>query len=222
MSAHIQGWKVTYFQPISGVGHIIDPTLLSEGPPPPPHLTVFGNNVTNIQQPQPPSFVRSPSLPDFSMPSSCAPSPTPVYDKNTQPPSQPPSSQKCGPKPSIFSNAAIDKARTSIRLFPKKRTFEESIIDISKYVSIILVSIKLIELNHRENIQAMDAHAVENHKFKMHKLLLKKFQGGLWSYEDYHEQIKKLDAPRSDSSQSSSPPWNVEEKNSLPGDSEDL
>ena len=73
----------------------------------------------------------------------------------------------CGPKPSIFSNAAIDKARTSIRLFPKKRTFEESIIDISKYVSIILVSIKLIELNHRENIQAMDAHAVENHKFKM-------------------------------------------------------
>ena len=128
----------------------------------------------------------------------------------------------CGPKPSIFSNAAIDKARTSIRLFPKKCTFEESIIDISKYVSIILVSIKLIELNHRENIQAMDAHAVENHKFKMHKLLLKKFQGDLWSYEDYHEQIKKLDAPRSDSSQSSSPPWNVEEKNSLPGDSEDL
>ena len=146
MSAHIQGWKVTYFQPISGVGHIIDPTLLSEGPPPPPHLTVFGNNVTNIQQPQPPSFVQSPSPPDFSMPLSHAPSPTPVYDENTEPPS----SQKCGPKLSIFSNAAIDKARTSIKLLPKKRTFEESIIDISKFVSIILVSIKLIELNQRE------------------------------------------------------------------------
>ena len=69
---------------------------------------------------------------------------------------------------------------------------------------------------------AMDARAVEDHKFKMHKLLLKKFQGGLWSYEDYHEQIKKLDAPRSASTQSSSPAWNVEEKNSLPDDSEDL
>ena len=148
MSAHIQGWKVTYFQPISGVGHIIDPTLLSEGPPPPPHLTVFGNNVTNIQQPQPPSFVQSPSPPDFSMPLSHAPSPTPVYDENTQPPSQSPSSQKRGPKALIFSNAAIDKTRTSIKLLLKKRTFEESIIDIFKYVSIILVSMKLT----RENI----------------------------------------------------------------------
>jgi hypothetical protein len=80
------------------------------------------------------------------MPLSHAPSPTPVYDENTEPPS----SQKCGPKLSIFSNAAIDKARTSIKLLPKKRTFEESIIDISKFVSIILVSIKLIELNQRE------------------------------------------------------------------------
>ena len=162
-----QGQKVTYFQPPSGVGHIIDPALLSEGPPPPPYLTVFGNNVTNIQQPQPPSFVQSLSLPDFSTPSSRAPSPTPVYDENTQPPSQPPSSQKRGPKALIFSNAAIDKTRTSIKLLLKKRTFEESIIDIFKYVSIILVSIKLIELNHRENIQAMDACAVEDHKFKM-------------------------------------------------------
>ena len=110
-----QGQKVTYFQPPSGVGHIIDPTLLSEGPPPPPHLAVFGNNVTNIQQPQPPSLVQSPSLPDLSTPSSHPPLPTPVYDENTQPPSQPPSSQKCGPKPSIFSNAVIDKARTSIK-----------------------------------------------------------------------------------------------------------
>ena len=170
-----QGRKVTYFQPPSGIGHIIDPALLSEGPPLPPHLTVFGNDVTNIQQPQPPSFVRSPSPPDFSTPLSRTPSPTPVYDENTQPPSQPPSSRKHGPKPSIFSNAAIDKARTSIKLLPKKRTFEESIIDISKYVSIILVSIKLIELNHRENIRAMDACAAEDHKFKMCKLLLEEF-----------------------------------------------
>ena len=68
----------------------------------------------------------------------------------------------------------------------------------------------------------MDACAVENRKFKMHKLLLEEFQEGLWSHEDYREQIKKLDAPGSASSQSSSPPWNVEEKNSLPDDSEDL
>jgi hypothetical protein len=129
-----QGCKVTYFQPPDGVtGHIIDPMLLSEGPPPPPHLLVFGNNVTNAPQPQlqPPSFARSTSPPAFSTPS-CAPSPIPVSDENVLPPSQPPPSQKRGPKPSLFSHAAIDKAQASIKLLPKKCTFEESMIDISK------------------------------------------------------------------------------------------
>ena len=86
----------------------------------------------------------------------------------------------------------IDKARTSIKWLPKKRTFEESIIDISEYVSIILVSIKLFELNHKENIWAMDAHAVEDHKFKMCKLLLEEFQEGLWSREDCYDTGKYI------------------------------
>ena len=46
----------------------------------------------------------------------------------------------------------------------------------------------------------MDAHAAEDRKFKMHKLLLEEFREGLWSHEDYCEQIKKLDAPGSASS----------------------
>ena len=62
----------------------------------------------------------------------------------------------------------------------------------------------------------------EDRKFKMRKLLLEAFREGLWSYEDYREQINKQGAPGSSSSRSSSPPWNVEEKNSLPDDSEDL
>ena len=215
-----QGRKVTYFQPPDGVGHIIDPSLLTEGPPQPPHLWVFSSNITNMRPPQSPPFVQSASLPAFSTPSH-APSPIPIGDKNAEPPSQPPP-QKHGPKPSLFSDAAMDKARASIKLLPKKHTFEESIIDISKYVSVIVLSIKLIELNHRENIRAMDARAAEDRKFKMRKLLLEEFREGLWSREDYRKQIKKLDSSGSASSRSSSPPWDVEEKGSLPDDDEDL
>jgi hypothetical protein len=80
----------------------MDPMLLSEGPPPPPHLLVFGNNVTNALQPQlqPPSFSRSASPPAFSTPSHAL-SPIPVSDENVPPPSQPPPSQKRRPKPTL-------------------------------------------------------------------------------------------------------------------------
>jgi len=96
-----QGWKVTYFQPSNGIGYIIDPSLLSKGPP--PHLLVFGNNATNMQQPQSPLFVWLLSPPDLSIPSSCAQSPIPVGDGNASPPSQPPSSQSVDLNPHYSS-----------------------------------------------------------------------------------------------------------------------
>jgi hypothetical protein len=39
----------------------------------------------------------------------------------------------------------------------------------------------------------MNTCTAEEHRFKMCKLLLEEFREGLWSREDYHEQIKKLD-----------------------------
>ena len=72
----------------------------------------------------------------------------------------------------------------------------------------------------------MDARAAEERKFKMRQLLLEEFWEGLWSREDDCEQIKMLDAPNTapsqSASQSASPPWDVEDGDSLPENNEGL
>jgi hypothetical protein len=149
----LQGRKVTYFQPPGGFphpGHIIDPALLNDELPTSHLVSVFGNYITNVQQQQyqlspPLSFTWSASLPDCLTPPHAL-TPITVIDKNAPPPSQ-----KCGPKPSLLSTAAMDKARASIKLLLKKCTFEESIIDVSKYVFLVLWYV-YDQLNYIERI----------------------------------------------------------------------
>ena len=68
----------------------------------------------------------------------------------------------------------------------------------------------------------MNAHAVEECKFKMHKLLLEEFREGLWSRENYRVEIKKLGAPNPAPAQSASPLWGIEDGDSLPADDDGL
>ena len=122
-----QGHKITYFQPPDSA---IDPALCDlEQPFNTVHI--FVDNTTNVPLPRVP-----PTAPIVSSPPLSAPSHVSSFafaDENVPLPSQ-----KCGPKPSPFSDDAMEKARASIKLLPKKRTFEESIINLSKFVSHLL------------------------------------------------------------------------------------
>ena len=123
-----QWCKITYFQPPDSA---IDPALRDlEQPFNTVH--VFGDNTTNVPLPRVPPTAPIVSLPPLSAPSHVS-SFAFADDENVPLPSQ-----KCGPKPSPFSNDAMEKARASIKLLPKKRTFEESIIDLSNCVSHLL------------------------------------------------------------------------------------
>jgi hypothetical protein len=118
------GRRVVFMQPPDD--SVIDPVLRDQELP--NSIRLFGNNITNDSLPTAgnaatiqPATPQRENVPPLRM--TTAPS-TPLS-----------SSQKQVPKLSTATEIAMQKARESIKLIPKKCSFEEGILEIQEYVS---------------------------------------------------------------------------------------
>ena len=64
---------------------------------------------------------------------------------------------------------------------------------------------------------------------KKRRLLLEEFKAGIWTRAEYHKEVRDLDgrpapatAESSTSGRSSSPRWQIEDKDQLPQEDEDI
>lgn len=105
------GRRVTYMQPPDD--HI-DPAI-RDIPPTHPAARAFGTDIAND------IFTRDESQ---APPSTPFRTPTPAAG----------SSSARGPRAPVFSTAAIKKAKKTISIVPRKRSFEESMVEIAGYV----------------------------------------------------------------------------------------
>ena len=66
------------------------------------------------------------------------------------------------------------------------------------------------------------AHAEEEHKTKKRKLLLSKFQAGVWTRNEYWAEVCKLKGSSTPAAtRSPSPDWDIDMNGSLPHESSD-
>ncbi|KAF7972866.1 hypothetical protein HWV62_16910 [Athelia sp. TMB] len=197
------GRRVTYMQPPDDQ---IDPALSDIPPTQPPASRAFGTDIANDIL-----------TPDVSQapPSTPFRTPTPAASQ----------SSARGPRAPVFSTAAIENAKKAISIVPKKRSFEESIIEIAGHVLFLsaLLFPPLTKL-YRNNIKAMDARAREDRDVRKQELLLQEFKAGIWSRGEYRRELKKLKrevtpepvpSEPSASPREPSPEWQVNENGSL-------
>ncbi|KAG1902386.1 uncharacterized protein F5891DRAFT_978702 [Suillus fuscotomentosus] len=90
-----------------------------------------------------------------------------VDDKENDPPA---SSQST---PTSMTN--LNKARQHISKVPKKRTLDETLIDMQK-----------------ASLDAINARATADRQPQEHQMLLKEFEAGIWNVEEYREKIREL------------------------------
>jgi len=120
-------------------------------------VRLFGDNLTNTT----PSRVPSPSPPPASQALSPPPA-TPVSLSHSS--GVLATGSRCGPKPSLLSENMMQAARDSIKLVPKKRSFEEGILELQK-----------------ENIRSIEKRDSNQLKLKKRKLLLEELKLGVWT-----------------------------------------
>ncbi|KAF7427787.1 hypothetical protein PC9H_007002 [Pleurotus ostreatus] len=95
-------------------------------------------------------------------------------DDDTPPPPTPSQSRK-GPKVSHLSDEALNKAKASIQVVPKKRSFEESIIDVQM-----------------QQIKQLADRADADRNVKIRKLMLKELELGVMTPAQYRRRLKKM------------------------------
>ena len=117
-----QGCRIVYHQPVDDSN--IDPVLRNLTPGA-NTVRLFGDNLTNTT----PSRVPSPSPPPGSQALSPPPA-TPVALSRSS--GVLATGSRRGPKPSLLSENMMQAARDSIKLVPKKRSFEEGILELQK------------------------------------------------------------------------------------------
>lgn len=114
----------------------IDPVLLAMereqfSPPAEPPMPL---TPVNVGHPPPGVHVSDPLARHFGTNTTNTPASSQALADSDTPPPPTPSQPKRGPRVSHLSDEALDKAKASIQVVPKKRSFEESIIDVQMYV----------------------------------------------------------------------------------------
>jgi hypothetical protein len=192
--------------------HFIDPQLFSPAPAPPATPCANSQNSSTVT----PSRVFGSDITSMvnEVPASQLPqAPTPGI-KNTpvQTPARP-------PKSSTFSKDILDKARASIQAVPKKRTLGETLMDIQRYAqSVLSLSILFSHLRHRENVAALREESQQKLMMSKRQQLLEEFKLGIWTKEQYVQQVLALEGGVSDVAHPSkcqrtreySPDWDIE------------
>ncbi|KAI5985954.1 hypothetical protein EDD15DRAFT_2200333 [Pisolithus albus] len=95
--------------------------------------------------------------------------------ENSPVPPQPSATPIGKQKPSSFSSGSIDKAKQRISLVPKKRSFEETLLDMQ-----------------RANLEAVNSRARAEMCMQEHQMLLKEFEAGIWTREEYKRKLMEL------------------------------
>lgn len=165
----------------------IDPSLAQASvPPSPAPLTPsgsesFGTDFTNFYE--------------AGTSSSSAPTPTPVPTAATPP---------------TASQHAIEKMKANIRVASKKRAFMDEMLDVTKYVSWLVIVNTLMTLD-RENMQFLRADAAQKRINDQCAMLLSELQAGVWTPEEYKKMVKDLTNPTPAKRQrQDSPEWTEE------------
>lgn len=70
----------------------------------------------------------------------------------------------------------------------------------------------------RENIRSIERRNSEALVVKKRKLLLDEYREGMWTREEYREQVAKLERQADPRERSPSPQWDIENGGSLPTD----
>ncbi|KAG1728874.1 uncharacterized protein EDB91DRAFT_1060292 [Suillus paluster] len=106
----------------------------------------------------------------------------PLYDVNDKENDPPPSSQstptpttKRALKSSSMLQDSLTKARQRISKVPKKRTLDETLINMQK-----------------ASLDAINARATAERKLQERQLLLKEFEARIWDVDEYHEKLREL------------------------------
>ncbi|KAF8833669.1 hypothetical protein BDN67DRAFT_1017292 [Paxillus ammoniavirescens] len=106
-----------------------------------------------------------------------------VVEKENIPPLPPSQSQpdpstplRTAPRSLTMSQDSVLKAKEHIQKVPKKRTIEDTLIDI-----------------HKSNTDAINARTREELIVKKHQLLLEEFKAGVWNREEYREKLRQLE-----------------------------
>ena len=104
---------------------------------------------------------------------------------------------KRGPKPSSFSSSlseSVEKAKERIAKIPKKCSFEDTLMDLQQYVYLLSVLSSLCLHFNRANLDAINAYADQEGIVQERQMLLKEYEAGIWSVEEYQEKVHELSA----------------------------
>ncbi|KAI5989217.1 hypothetical protein F5J12DRAFT_785521 [Pisolithus orientalis] len=90
---------------------------------------------------------------------------------------------------------SVLKAKEHIQKVTKKCTIEDTLMDI-----------------HKSNTDAINAHIQEELIIKKHQLLLEEFRADVWDWEEYQEELRKLEGGEHPGKQAQqySPDWNLD------------
>ncbi|KAF9232442.1 hypothetical protein BU15DRAFT_55018 [Melanogaster broomeanus] len=117
----------------------------------------------------------------------------------TLPPSKPQSDPstplRTAPRSSMMSQDSISKAKERIQKVAKKRTIEDTLMDI-----------------HKSNTDAINTRTREELIVKKRQLLLEEFKAGVWDREEYQEELRKLEdgEPPKKQTRQYSPDWDLD------------
>ncbi|KAI5986741.1 hypothetical protein EDC04DRAFT_2823910 [Pisolithus marmoratus] len=78
-------------------------------------------------------------------------------------------------RPNSSSSGSIDKAKQWISLVPKKHSFEETLLDMQ-----------------HANLEAINSRARAEMCMQEHQMLLKEFEAGIWTREEYKKRLMEL------------------------------
>ncbi|KAG1724315.1 uncharacterized protein EDB91DRAFT_1340086 [Suillus paluster] len=97
--------------------------------------------------------------------------------ENAPPPSQPISTPlgKKPPKASSLSQSSVEKARHHISKVPKKRSLDETLMDMQ-----------------RASLEAIGARAAADMRLQERQMLLKEFEAGIWDVDEYRAKLREL------------------------------
>ncbi|EDR05479.1 uncharacterized protein LACBIDRAFT_329790 [Laccaria bicolor S238N-H82] len=172
-------------------------------------------SVDNRAIPEAPTPAVTPSAPPMT-PARPPPQSTPGGKENTAP-----VTGKKGPKESSFVLASIvETAKSSIKKIPQKRSFEETLCEISQFV-FILIAILYCSPWFRQNMEAANNRAAVLNQQNERRLRLEELEQciklhtlGVYSKEELLNLLRDLDgsqpAPKRVCPRSPSPRWDIE------------
>ncbi|KAI6043761.1 hypothetical protein EDC04DRAFT_3138362 [Pisolithus marmoratus] len=95
--------------------------------------------------------------------------------ENSSTPPQPSATPIGKHRPNSSSSGSIDKAKQQISLVPKKRSFEETLLDMQ-----------------HANLEAINSRARAEMCMQERQMLLKEFEAGIWTREEYKKRLMEL------------------------------